>query len=218
MISTESPPVLLLRVKKSYSSIVLCGLLYYVVLKWFIVALDSLYEHGVCVCVFVSQEIGFTHMRIAEGNNSLLQLSGLLARMCRKVVPPAKSWSVPWFVRDSIVIVAWRDTGVVSFVGHNGWSVLVENRRRSSAVNEHVNVSFVLMLLVERPTAWNRAFGRWTAAFAVPSRIWHSSAADCDLRNSRSSSTTVLSCRIRGRFWGRRERNDKLKTKCVIGF
>ncbi|KAK2574390.1 Replication factor C subunit 2 [Acropora cervicornis] len=31
------------------------------------------------------KEIGYTHMRIVEGVNSLLQLSGLIARMCRKV-------------------------------------------------------------------------------------------------------------------------------------
>jgi replication factor C subunit 2/4 len=34
------------------------------------------------------KEIGFTHMRIAEGVNSLLQMSGLLARMCKKTLPP----------------------------------------------------------------------------------------------------------------------------------
>lgn len=34
---------------------------------------------------FRLQEIGYTHMRIVEGVNSLLQLSGLLARMCGKV-------------------------------------------------------------------------------------------------------------------------------------
>ena len=34
---------------------------------------------------FRLQEIGYTHMRIVEGVNSLLQLSGLLARMCSKV-------------------------------------------------------------------------------------------------------------------------------------
>ncbi|XP_064392063.1 replication factor C subunit 2-like [Halichondria panicea] len=33
------------------------------------------------------KEIGFTHMRIAEGVDSLLQLSGLLARLCLKSVP-----------------------------------------------------------------------------------------------------------------------------------
>ena len=31
------------------------------------------------------QEIGYTHMRIVEGVDSLLQLSGLLARLCKKV-------------------------------------------------------------------------------------------------------------------------------------
>lgn len=34
---------------------------------------------------FRLKEIGYTHMRIVEGVNSLLQLSGLLARMCSKV-------------------------------------------------------------------------------------------------------------------------------------
>ena len=34
---------------------------------------------------FRFQEIGYAHMKIVEGVNSLLQLSGLLARMCGKV-------------------------------------------------------------------------------------------------------------------------------------
>ena len=34
---------------------------------------------------FRLKEIGYTHMRIVEGVNNLLQLSGLLARMCSKV-------------------------------------------------------------------------------------------------------------------------------------
>ncbi|XP_033628150.1 replication factor C subunit 2-like [Asterias rubens] len=38
------------------------------------------------------KEIGFTHMKIAEGVGSLLQLSGLLARMCQKgMLPPEES-------------------------------------------------------------------------------------------------------------------------------
>ncbi|XP_022096198.1 replication factor C subunit 2-like [Acanthaster planci] len=36
------------------------------------------------------KEIGFTHLRIAEGVNSLLQLSGLLARLCQKGVLPTE--------------------------------------------------------------------------------------------------------------------------------
>ncbi|XP_065054834.1 replication factor C subunit 2-like [Rhopilema esculentum] len=32
------------------------------------------------------KEIGYTHMRVAEGVNSLLQMSGLLARLCSKTV------------------------------------------------------------------------------------------------------------------------------------
>ena len=39
----------------------------------------------------VLQEIGYTHMRIVEGVNSLLQLSGLVARMCSKVTSQS-SW------------------------------------------------------------------------------------------------------------------------------
>ena len=37
----------------------------------------------------ISQEIGFTHMRISEGVDLLLQLSGLLARLliCLKSAP-----------------------------------------------------------------------------------------------------------------------------------
>lgn len=34
------------------------------------------------------KEIGFTHMKIIQGLESLLQLSGLLARLCMKVAPP----------------------------------------------------------------------------------------------------------------------------------
>ncbi len=34
------------------------------------------------------KEIGLTHMRIAEGVNSLLQLSALVARLCRKTLKP----------------------------------------------------------------------------------------------------------------------------------
>lgn len=35
------------------------------------------------------KEIGYTHMRIVEGVQSLLQLSGLLARLCRKSAAPS---------------------------------------------------------------------------------------------------------------------------------
>jgi replication factor C subunit 2/4 len=34
------------------------------------------------------KEIGLTHMRIAEGVNSLLQLSALVARLCKKTLKP----------------------------------------------------------------------------------------------------------------------------------
>ena len=33
------------------------------------------------------KEIGQTHLRISEGVNSLLQMSGLLARLCQKTQP-----------------------------------------------------------------------------------------------------------------------------------
>ncbi|KAJ1909477.1 replication factor C subunit 4, partial [Tieghemiomyces parasiticus] len=35
------------------------------------------------------REIGMTHMKILEGVQSLVQLYGLLARMCRSTMPPA---------------------------------------------------------------------------------------------------------------------------------
>ncbi|NXH94767.1 RFC2 factor, partial [Pachycephala philippinensis] len=35
------------------------------------------------------KEIGYTHMKIAEGVNSLLQMAGLLARLCQKTAAPA---------------------------------------------------------------------------------------------------------------------------------
>uniref|UniRef100_A0ABI8A2I9 Replication factor C subunit 2 n=1 Tax=Felis catus TaxID=9685 RepID=A0ABI8A2I9_FELCA len=37
------------------------------------------------------KEIGYTHMKIAEGVNSLLQMAGLLARLCQKTVAPVAS-------------------------------------------------------------------------------------------------------------------------------
>ena len=43
--------------------------------------------HECDLCVFL-QEIGFTHMRVAEGVNTLLQLSGLVARLCKVAMPP----------------------------------------------------------------------------------------------------------------------------------
>lgn len=36
------------------------------------------------------KEIGYTHMRISEGVDSLLQMAGLLARLCRKSAPPGE--------------------------------------------------------------------------------------------------------------------------------
>ncbi|WAR02494.1 RFC2-like protein [Mya arenaria] len=38
----------------------------------------------------VSREIGYTHMRIAEGVQTLLQMSGMLARLCKKSAEPNK--------------------------------------------------------------------------------------------------------------------------------
>ncbi|XP_053173065.1 replication factor C subunit 2 [Scomber japonicus] len=35
------------------------------------------------------KEIGYTHMRVTEGVNSLLQMAGLLGRLCSKTAPPA---------------------------------------------------------------------------------------------------------------------------------
>uniref|UniRef100_A0A4W6D904 Replication factor C (activator 1) 2 n=1 Tax=Lates calcarifer TaxID=8187 RepID=A0A4W6D904_LATCA len=37
------------------------------------------------------KEIGYTHMRVTEGVNSLLQMAGLLGRLCSKTLPPAAS-------------------------------------------------------------------------------------------------------------------------------
>ena len=38
-----------------------------------------------CRCTDALQEIGFTHMRILEGVGTIIQLSGLLARLCKMV-------------------------------------------------------------------------------------------------------------------------------------
>lgn len=48
-------------------------------------------EHLCCICsdgLLWSnfQEVGFCHMRIGEGVNSRLQLSGLLAKLCKVVI------------------------------------------------------------------------------------------------------------------------------------
>uniref|UniRef100_A0A8C8W8A8 Replication factor C (activator 1) 2 n=1 Tax=Peromyscus maniculatus bairdii TaxID=230844 RepID=A0A8C8W8A8_PERMB len=37
------------------------------------------------------KEIGYTHMKVAEGVNSLLQMAGLLARLCQKTMAPVAS-------------------------------------------------------------------------------------------------------------------------------
>ncbi|KAL4670013.1 hypothetical protein H8959_008567 [Pygathrix nigripes] len=39
----------------------------------------------------IFREIGYTHMKIAEGVNSLLQMAGLLARLCQKTMAPVVS-------------------------------------------------------------------------------------------------------------------------------
>uniref|UniRef100_A0A2K5PEV2 Replication factor C C-terminal domain-containing protein n=1 Tax=Cebus imitator TaxID=2715852 RepID=A0A2K5PEV2_CEBIM len=41
----------------------------------------------------VIEEIGYTHIKTAEGVNSLLQMAGLLARLCQKTMAPVASWS-----------------------------------------------------------------------------------------------------------------------------
>ena len=42
-------------------------------------------ERSVCC----QQEIGYTHMRVAQGETTLVQLSALLARLCRVTQQPA---------------------------------------------------------------------------------------------------------------------------------
>ena len=39
------------------------------------------------------QEIGFTHMRILEGVGTLIQLGGLMARLCKMYVPSLDVWT-----------------------------------------------------------------------------------------------------------------------------
>ncbi len=41
--------------------------------------------------VLILQEIGYTHMKVAEGVNSLLQMAGLLGRLCSKTAAPDAS-------------------------------------------------------------------------------------------------------------------------------
>lgn len=48
-------------------------------------------QSAASTCSVAPQEIGFTHMRVAEGVNSLLQMAGLLGRLCSKTAPPAAS-------------------------------------------------------------------------------------------------------------------------------
>ena len=45
-------------------------------------------EREMRVVDLILQEIGYTHMRLTEGVDSQLQLSGLLARLCLKSINP----------------------------------------------------------------------------------------------------------------------------------
>jgi hypothetical protein len=91
-------------------------------------------------CMF--QEIGFTHMRIVEGVNSLLQMSGLLARLCMKTAAEetwrVQIWVLGWryynklvrYIKQSInqtyvVLIAWQ-TAFAGFVAGlwNPWKSL----------------------------------------------------------------------------------------------
>lgn len=40
------------------------------------------------------KEIGWTHMRILEGVSTVIQLGGLLSRLCKMVRPPAQLQTV----------------------------------------------------------------------------------------------------------------------------
>lgn len=37
---------------------------------------------------YLAQEIGFTHMRILEGVSTVVQLGGLLSRLCKLQIKP----------------------------------------------------------------------------------------------------------------------------------
>ncbi len=41
--------------------------------------------------LLILQEIGYTNMKVAEGVNSLLQMAGLLGRLCSKTAAPDAS-------------------------------------------------------------------------------------------------------------------------------
>jgi hypothetical protein len=49
------------------------------------VVIDSIVELDLSLLFadFLMQEVGFAHMRIADGVGSLLQLTGLLAKLCK---------------------------------------------------------------------------------------------------------------------------------------
>lgn len=54
----------------------------------FIVSFDLALQKKQLNTLSLLQEIGYTHMRIAEGVQSLLQMSALLARLCKKSAVP----------------------------------------------------------------------------------------------------------------------------------
>ncbi|XP_021110021.1 replication factor C subunit 2 isoform X2 [Heterocephalus glaber] len=50
--------------------------------------IDEAYKMAEYLKLEFIKEIGYTHMRVAEGVNSLLQMAGLLARLCQKTMAP----------------------------------------------------------------------------------------------------------------------------------
>ena len=62
------------------------------------------------VVVACWQEIGHTHMRIAEGVQSLLQMSGLLARLCQKAASPDQL--AQWRTHSVQVLFLWARLAV----------------------------------------------------------------------------------------------------------
>lgn len=61
-------------------------------LVWGLISHSQNGPHLSCVPTCLSsQEIGYTHMKVVEGVNSLLQMAGLLARLCQKTMAPVAS-------------------------------------------------------------------------------------------------------------------------------
>ena len=61
-------------------------------IQWLKINSQYLAKNPLCPIVYF-QEIGYTHMRIAEGVNSLLQMAAMLARLCKKSgTPSALGW------------------------------------------------------------------------------------------------------------------------------